>query len=217
VAPLLDPPALLARGGSAAHAPAGSPEALSLAMRLGADGVLVEVRPGAGGAAVAQPRRVLRRGQPEVGVEEVWDAVGAAALVAVVVTDDGTAEEVLTVARRRGAIEHLWMCSPSLELLGALRPLTPATRLLHVEGSGRAEHGPERRAARLREMGVDGALVQEGATSAGLSALYHRFGRLLVADGADQARQVDRALRNGLDGVVGPDAEVLADARAERA
>jgi len=76
--------------------------------------------------------------------------------------------------------------------------------------------GPEAHAAHLRRLSIDGVLINEERATAGMVALMHRFGRLVVAVGANYRRTAGRALSNGADGVCGTDAEALADARAGR-
>ena len=132
--------------------------------------------------------------------------------LAVLVDDAALGRDVATEARRLGEIERLWICSPSLPTLVELRAETAAARLLHRCSPAGADGGAERHAARLRAEGVDGALVAEAEVSAGLVALLHRLGRLVVAEGANHPRTAARGLAHGVDGIVGTDVEALVDA-----
>lgn len=216
VPPLLDPPVLLAHRGASRHAEPDSLEAHRLALRLGASGLLTTVRSGQDGPVLgAEPRRLRRRAASQaVTLRELYDSLGRGRVeVALRVPDVPTGRAVASEARRLGEIERLWICSTELSVLVELRADTAAARLLHHCTPASAEGGAERHASRLRSSGIDGILVAESEVSAGLVALMHRFGRLVVAEGADHERTAVRGLGNGVDGVVGNDVEALVEAR----
>jgi glycerophosphoryl diester phosphodiesterase len=219
VDPLAGPPKLLAHDGAARHATPGSLEAFQLALRIGADGVHTRAWTDPGGQVlVGRPPRRFRRGTPAVGLEELSAVVdGVRTTVALGVEDRATAAEVLRWARVRGAVERLWVCSTDPALLAELRSESMAAKLFHVGDPASAERGPEHHVAALRESGVDGLVVDEERVGAGFVALAHRFGRMVVAAGADYERTARRAIGNGVDAVTGADVEALAAARGEEA
>lgn len=217
VPPLVDPPVLFAERGASRHVEPDSLEAHRLALRLGATGVLTSVRAGDGGLVLGPgPRRLRRRSAVAgVGLDELYGVVaGTGTQLAVLVPDAVVGRAVATEARRLGEIERLWICSPSLDALVELRAETLAARLLHRCSPAAADGGAERHAARLRSDAVDGVLVAEAQVSAGLVALLHRFGRLVVAEGSNHPRTASRGLSHGVDGIAGTDVEALVDAMA---
>ncbi len=128
------------------------------------------------------------------------------------VNDARTAEALITEARELGRIDELWVLSGDLDLLGGLRERDEASRLIHTCMPAAHEGGPERLAAALQTMGIDGALMPELDLTGGTVALFHRFTRLLLADDANHARSVRRALQRGADGVVGTNVDAFAAA-----
>ena len=128
------------------------------------------------------------------------------------VKDFRTADALLNEARDLGRTDGLWIVSGELDLLGELRGRGVATRLVYSCVPADHEGGSERLAATLRTMGIDGALMPELDLTGGTVALFHRFTRLLLADGANHVRSVRRALERGADGVVGTDVDAFAAA-----
>jgi hypothetical protein len=168
------------------------------------------------------PRTLLPRrkrsgdGRPEAGVAahlaSVPDPSPVPFHLAFVIGEPSAAEALLSEARELARMDNLWLIADDLDLLAGIRESTAATRLIlrcqPTEYSG----GPERLASDLRELSVDGALMPEIDLTAGSVALFHRFTRLLLADGADYERTVRRALERGVDGVVGADPAAFAAA-----
>ena len=89
-------------------------------------------------------------------------------------------------------LERVWLCSPTWEALLPLRgqgaKLVDSTRL------SRIKEGPERRAATLRENGIDAVNMHHTDWNGGMVALFHRFDR--VAFGWDM--QEPHILQAGL-------------------
>ncbi len=222
VAPLVDPPALFLR----VRFDAGSESLPELGMP-GPTGACSEVELTDGKVVgVAQSRSLLprslrsRRKAPPKG-----PAAGVAAhlasnrnpgavpmQLAFVVTELPTADSLLAEARELGRMDSLWLMAENLDLLVDVRRSTAAARLILRCRPAEYTGGPERLASDLRELSVDGALMPEIDLTAGSVALFHRFGRLLLADGADYERTVRRALQRGADGMVGADPEAFAAA-----
>lgn len=125
--------------------------------------------------------------------------------LALVVADRTAAEVAVAVAAEAGddACGRLWLCSPDWQDAAAWRAGLPAevhlvalTRLRRIDG------GPERRAAALAAAGVDAVSLPEGDWTAGLTTLFHRFGRLaFAADPLPHRRQLDGLLQLGVDAV----------------
>ncbi len=215
VEPLLYPPRLFVQPYSDRFAGSGSMDSFLSAAGLGADGLFSAVRGDASGDPVlGGGGRRLRRAAPTVPLAVLYSEMTDSVVdMALAVDSFGTAAAVLEVSRRHAEIDRLWMCSSDLGLLEHLRDHTPAARLVHMGDPASQPSGAEQHAARLRLGGIDAVLVAEDRVTAGLAALMHRFGRLLLAQGADHERTASRALRNGVDGVTGIDAEVLRGAR----
>ncbi len=213
---ILDPPMLFARVGDAGLAEGDSLDTWTVAARLGADGLLAVLNPGdKGDWVVGRARGRLRGRSATVPLQALWEAVGATSLdLALEVPDADAGAVVLEQAAARGLSGRLWACSADLETLGGL--VAAGVRCLHSCDPESEGSGPEAHAAHLRRLGIDGALINEERATAGMVALMHRFGRLVVAVGANYRRTAGRALSNGADGVCGTDAEALADARAGR-
>lgn len=130
---------------------------------------------------------------------------------ALAVASDHPREALGTVAqaRRSGMLERLWITSHDLEVLDLVRADSPATRILHACDPAKAPGGPERHAADIRERGIEGVMVPAALVSAGLVALFGRFGRVVGAEGAQHPRLVRAATRAGADIVCGPSVAVL--------
>ena len=116
------------------------------------------------------------------------------------VKDDAVVEPMLAVAAAAGATERLWLCSPDVGLLGALRPTTTA-RLVHSERRDQIRTPLERHAYELSTLGIDAMNMHHRDWTAGLVALFHRFGVRAFAWDAQEARHLREVLRMGIDAV----------------
>jgi glycerophosphoryl diester phosphodiesterase len=79
----------------------------------------------------------------------------------------------------------------------------------------RLREGPERRAARLAEAGVDAVNLHWSDWTGGLTTLFHRFERFAFGWGAQHRRQLDGLLSLGIDGVFSDHVDRMVDALAE--
>lgn len=215
--PTLNLPALLfAHRGARAHAPENTLEAFELALRLGATALESDVWITSDGVAVLDHDGVvgsrLRRRDistveaaelPEHAptLEQLYDTCGSDVVLSLDVKDPAAFDEVLRVATTQRATAGLWLCHPDLELLRRWREASPLPRLVNSTFLGHLPQGPERRAAELREHGVDALNLHHSEWNAGLVALCHRFGRYAFGWDAQQPRAIRSLWNMGIDGI----------------
>lgn len=224
---LLRPPVGFAHRGARAHAPENTLEAFVLARRLGATGLESDVWLTADGVAVldhdgvvgTRLRRrpisaVARRDLPShvPALADLYAAVGADLPLSLDVKDPAAAAAVVADARAAGAEDRLWLCHPDTEVVASWRSLSEGIRLVDSTRLKRMAEGPERRAARLRSLGIDAVNLHHTDWSGGLIALFHRFDRYTLAWDAQLPRVLDELLDVGIDGVFSDFADRLADA-----
>jgi hypothetical protein len=219
-------PRIWARIGAGRTPASAGIEAWMVALRIGANGLVVAPRRSETGDLVLGHARRGRLGRRSllVPLDALWEAVAATApavspdvaldLSGIEAPTGADVDQALEQARIRGFAGRTWLMSGDEALLvelasspGRLGPMGT----LHITDPRASNKGDEAHAAWLRQAGIDGVLAPEEHISAGLVALMHRFGRLLVADGADYRRTARRAFGHGVDGVVGSDAEALHD------
>lgn len=227
--PLRLPAILFAHRGARAHAPENTLEAFRLAVRLGATGLESDVWPTADGDAVLdhdgvvggilRRRRIAQVGRADLPehiptLAELYRECGTGLEVSLDLKDPGVVDEVLRVADDAGATGRLWLCHPDLEVLARVRERSGAVRLVNSTRVAAMQHGPERRGAQLRESGVDAVNLHHSEWSAGMVALFHRFGRYAFGWDAQQPRVITALLDMGIDGVYSDHVDRLVDASA---
>jgi glycerophosphoryl diester phosphodiesterase len=207
-----------AHRGARAHAPENTLEAFRLALKLGATGLETDIWVTADGEPVCDHdgtvggrfrRRpiadVLRRDLPAhiPSLAELYEEVGTEVPLSIDVKDADAVGAVLAVARAAGgrAEEHLWLCHPRLDVVASWRPLTEGARLVDSTRRNRIGESLERRAATLRERGVDALNLPHGDWSGGLITLLHRFERFALAWDAQFERTISTVVDSGIDGV----------------
>jgi len=223
------PPIAFAHRGGRAHAPENTLEAFNLALRLGASGLESDVWLTADGVAVLDHygrvgSRLRRRTIAEVRcsalpehvptVADLYAECGTAFELSLDVKDTDAAEATLEVARAAGggAAERLWMCHPDLDVVVGWRTLWPTVQLVNSTRLRLMRHGPERRAAELAESGIDAVNLHHSDWSAGLTTLFHRFGRLAFAWDAQHERVLRDLVRMGIDGIYSDHVDRLVEA-----
>jgi glycerophosphoryl diester phosphodiesterase len=133
---------------------------------------------------------------------DVYSELGSEFELSIDVKDDAVVEPMLAVARDAGAgaLERLWVCTPDVELLSALRPTTTA-RLVHSDRRDHIRTPLERHAYELSNLGVDAMNMHHSEWSAGLVALFHRFDVRAFAWDVQEVRHLRAVLRMRIDGL----------------
>ena len=213
---LLRSPIAFAHRGARAHAPENTIEAFQLARKLGATGLESDVWLTADGYPVLdhdgkvgflrrKPIAVtLRSDLPDhiVTVEEFYDLCGTDFEFSLDVKDPAAFEATIAAARNAGSDveERLWLCHPQLEFLLPWRRRTSA-KLVDSTRLSRIQEGPEQRANRLRNEGVDAINMRRGDWSGGLITMFHRFERVTFGWDAQHPQELMTLLDAGIDGV----------------
>lgn len=228
---LLDPPLGFAHRGARAETPGNLLQAFRRALDLGAPGLESGVWLCADGEAVLHHEPVVRSGvrrRPLAelprsrlpasipSLAELYDACGTAFELSLDVRDDAAAPVVVAVAREAGdeAPGRLWLCSSDWHQAASWRSLSSAAHVVESTRLRRMDEGPERRASALASAGVDAVNLPERDWTAGLTTLFHRFGRLAFAWGAEHRRQLDALLAMGVDAVSSNHVDRMVDALA---
>jgi glycerophosphoryl diester phosphodiesterase len=133
---------------------------------------------------------------------ELYSELGTDYELSIDVKDDAVVEPMLAVARAAGAdaVPRLWICAPEVGLLGALRGGTDA-RLVHSERRDHIHTPLERHAYELSGLGIDAMNMHHSDWTAGLVALFHRFGVLAFAWDVQEVRHLRAVLKMGIDGL----------------
>ncbi|MGI9120934.1 MAG: hypothetical protein ACR2G7_12585 [Acidimicrobiales bacterium] len=194
-------------------------------LHLTADGVPVlhpepQVRVGLRRRRLAQLTRAqVPNDVPSLG--QLYQRCGSRFELALSVDDMAAATAAVAVASEAGgdAVGRLWLCCPDWRQAAAWRvAASPDVRLVDVTRLRGMDEGPERRAAALAGADIDAVSLPEGDWSAGLTTLFHRFGRLaFVAGPASHRRQLDAVLALGVDAVTSDHPERMVDALADLA
>lgn len=222
-----------AHRGARAHAPENTIEAFELAVRLGATGLESDVWVTADGEAVLDHDGVVRSGIRRRPISEIrradlpphiptlgelYEAVGTALPLSLDVKDPAAAEPTIAVARSAGgmAVPNLHLCSPDWELAASWKALDPDIVAVDSTRMRRIKEGPERRAAALRDAGVDVVNMHHSDWSGGMVALFHRFERKVFAWDCQFRRHLDGMLHLGVDGLYSDHVDRMMDAIAGR-
>jgi glycerophosphoryl diester phosphodiesterase len=174
---------------------------------LSADGQVVLVHDGTVG------RGLRRRKVPSSTAEELaafgvprladlYSELGSAFELSIDVKDDAVVEPMLAIAAAAGSgvLERLWVCAPDIGMLGALRPKTTA-RLVHSERRDHIRTPLERHAYELSNLGIDTMNMHHSDWTAGLVALFHRFGVNAFAWDVQEVRHLRAVLKMNVDGL----------------
>jgi glycerophosphoryl diester phosphodiesterase len=230
---LLDPPVAFAHRGASAHAPENTLEAFTLALRLGATGLESDVWVTADGVPVLDHDGVVgsRLRRRSIGdltrdrlpshiptLRDLFDTCGDQYHLSLDLKDAAAGAAVLDELHDATAEfrSRVWLCHRERAGLVELRERAAGVKLLESTRLEKIKEGPERRAADLAAMGLDGINMHHTDWNGGLVALFHRFG--LFAFGWDmQYEHVLRpAFRMGLDAVYSDHTDVMMEAyRAE--
>ncbi|MGI9643860.1 MAG: glycerophosphodiester phosphodiesterase [Ilumatobacteraceae bacterium] len=227
----LDPPLTFAHRGARAVAPENTIEAFQLALRLGASGLESDVWLTADGVPVLDHDGVVRGGlrkKPIAQVDrrslpehipslaELLDACGTDYALSLDVKDPAATMPIAEVVRDAadGLPERTWLCDPDVDRLVELRPELADVRLVNSIRLDRIKEGPERRAARLAQHGIDAMNMHRTDWNGGLVALFHRFDRYAFCWDLQHEHQLRDAFRMGVDAVYSDHVDVMQDAFA---
>jgi glycerophosphoryl diester phosphodiesterase len=128
------------------------------------------------------------------------------------VKDAAAATAVLAVAGAAGATDRLWLCHHDWEMVASWRALSCDVHLVDSTRLRRIREGPERRAARLAEAGIDAVNLHYSDWSTGLVTLFHRFERLAFGWDAQHERILSELLGMGIDAVYSDHVDRMVDA-----
>ena len=226
---LLDPPIAFAHRGARAHAPENTLDAFALALKLGASGLESDVWLTADGIPVLDHdgvvgTRLRRRPIAEVprhalpshipSLAELLEACGTDFELSLDICDPQAAAPVVATVRAidDSMLPRVWLCDPDLERLAAWRAGLAEVKLVNSTRLTKLKEGPERRAARLAELGIDAMNMHHSDWNGGLVALFHRFGRLALGWDMQFEHVLRPAIRMGLDGVFGDHVDVMVQA-----
>jgi glycerophosphoryl diester phosphodiesterase len=228
--PSIEPsPIGFAHRGAKAQAPENTIEAFTLALRLGATGLETDAFTTADDQIVLDHDgefrvgwrtrlvRELRRDQLPGHVPtlaELLMTCGIAYHLSIDLKDDRVGPLIIAEVRAAAPelLPRLWLCHPSVAHLAELRPLDPDVRLVNSTRLKRMDGGPERRAAELRDIGIDCVNLHHTDWSGGLVALFHRFERHCFAWDLQHDEVLDATLAMGVDGVFSDWTERMVDA-----
>lgn len=225
---LIDPPIAFAHRGARAYAPENTLEAFALAIRLGATGLESDVWVTRDGIAVLDHDGVVGRRGRKLPISEVDrnslpshvpalaelldDQSGSFDLSLDVKDPAAFAPTLAAIRSVRPEIEpRVWLCHPDVEVVIGWRSATVA-RLVDSTRLARIKEGPERRAARLKDHGVDALNLHHSDWTGGLVTLLHRFDCLALGWDLQFDHQLVTGLRMGLDGVFSDYPDRLVDA-----
>jgi len=138
-----------------------------------------------------------------MALADLYEACGGDFELSLDVKDPRAGPLALAVARDAGAEDRLWLCHHDLTVLADWRPLSSGVRLVESTRLNRIREGPERRAARHAELGVDAVNLHHSDWTGGLTTLWHRFERFALGWDAQQPRVLAELLAMGIDGVFG--------------
>lgn len=228
---LIDPPIGFAHRGARLHALENTIEAFTLACRLGASGFESDVWITQDGEAVLDHdgvvrQRLRRRPISTLNLNELpshiptlaqlYETCGTKLPLSLDIKDPAAAPVVISVASAAGheALSNLWLCSPSWEQAGSWRRLSDDIHLIDSTRLKAISEGPERRAAKLADLGIDGINMPYQDWNGGLTTLFHRFQRVAFAWDAHHSHQLHKVLRMGIDAVYSDDVECMVNALA---
>ena len=214
---LIRPPIAFAHRGARAQAPENSLEAFRLGLELGAAGLESDVWLTADGVPVLDHDGVVRSGLRRrsfaelarrdlpahvVALEELYQALGSDFELSLDVKDPAAAQTVVAVANEvDDASGRLWLCHPDWNLVAAWRGLSDDVHLVDSTRMRRIKEGPERRAARLADAGIEAVNLHHTDWTGGLVTLFHRFGRYAFGWDCQHERVLAAMVRMGIDGM----------------
>jgi glycerophosphoryl diester phosphodiesterase len=137
-----------------------------------------------------------------VSLERLYEECGSSYELSLDVKDPAAARPVVAVtAQVDQAPGRLWLCHPDWRQVAEWRALSDDVRLVDSTRLRRMKEGPERRAAALADAGVDAVNLHQTDWTAGLTVLFHRFGRFCLGWDCQHERTLAALLAAGIDAV----------------
>lgn len=214
---LIDAPVAFAHRGARAHSRENTLDAFALALRLGANGIETDAWICSDGIVVLDHDGVMRRRGRKVPLssvpardrpghiptlDQLFEACGTCHHLSIDVKDPGGVDAVVACARRNHfPLDRLWLCHDDIDVVEQWAKLDLGARLVDSSRLQRMKEGPERRIARLAEMGVSVLNMHQSDWSGGLAALAHRFGIYAFGWDAQHDHRLTEMFRMGLDAV----------------
>lgn len=212
------PPIGFAHRGARAHAQENTIEAFVLGLRLGATGLESDVWLTRDGVPVLDHDGVVRQGVRKRSINTVnrddlprhipsladlLVQCGTSYHLSLDLKDAECGAAVIDEVRRTdpAMLPRLWLCHPDWRVGAALRQQSSAVKLVDSTRLSRIKEGPERRAALLAENGIDCINMHHSDWSGGLTTLFHRFDRYVLAWDLQQPTALTKLIRMGVDGV----------------
>ena len=140
----------------------------------------------------------------ELGVptlDDLYAEVGCDFDLSVDLKDRAVDLPIVDTVRRAGDPSRTWLCVPSVERLRSLKEQAPDLRLVHSTRRSRLPDSLERHAADLADAGIDAMNLHHTEWTAGIVALFHRFGLRAFAWDVQEVRHLRAMVRIGIDAV----------------
>lgn len=215
--PSLIDPITFAHRGARAYARENTIEAFQLALKLGSSGLESDVWVTKDGSAVLDHDGIVRRRGRKVPISvlelsQLPDHVPTlSAMLAAcpgifnlsldVKDPDAFPAAIAAIRSTRPEIESsTWFCHHQWTQVATWRSLTTA-KLVDSTRLNRMKEGPEKRLARLAEVGIDSLNMHHSDWTGGLVTLAHRFERFALGWDMQFDHILETGLRMGLDGV----------------
>lgn len=143
---------------------------------------------------------------------EFYQAVGTSLPLSLDVKDTAALSPTVAVAAEFGAEEQLWLCHHDHKTVAGWRDSAPRSNLVDSTHFDRITEGAERRAASLSEVGISTINMHHSVWSAGLVAMFHRFGIECFAWDLQQPHRLTSVLAMGVDGIYSDHVDRMVDA-----
>jgi len=206
-----------AHRGGRAHAPENTLEAFRRGLELGAVGLESDVWLSADGQPVLVHDERFWRGLHRIDVRrttaadlarfaiprlvDLFDALGTDFELSLDLKDDAAARATVEVLRGHGVPARSWLCINGMRMVQEVREEAPDVRVVHSRRRDKIGGAIEAHAARLADLGVDAMNMHHTDWTAGLVALFHRFGVQAFAWDAQHVRTLRQVLDYDVDAV----------------
>jgi glycerophosphoryl diester phosphodiesterase len=210
-------PITFAHRGARAELPENTLPAFSRALARGAKGLETDAHRSADGEAVLVHDPAIRRGLRRIRVaasdsaelarldvprlSDLYRDCGIAFELSIDLKTEGVEAPILAAATAVGAVERLWLCSPSVSRLRAIREQSAEVKLVHSTRRASMRGPVERYAANLADAGLDVVNLHHAEWTAGLVELFHRFEVRAFAWDVQEVRHIRAALAIGVDAI----------------